>query len=317
MKNILPILMATVTVAFAPHAAALEVFACEPEWGALAQELGGDRVSIYVATGALQDPHRIQARPSLLARARRADLVVCTGAELEIGWLPIVLRQSGNDAIQPGRPGYFEAADFVPKLEVPMRLDRAEGDVHAAGNPHIQTDPRNIARVATALAGRLAQIDPAGARHYQTRHRDFAGRWDAALRRWEQRAAPLRDAPIVVQHKGFPYLEHWLGLRERASLEPKPGVEPTSAHLAAVLERLKREPAKMILRAAYNDGRASEWLAERAGIPAVVLPFTVGGSDQARDLFGLFDDTVQRLLDALRCTGAHACRQQPGAGSDR
>lgn len=317
MKNIFQILMAAVTVALAPHAAALEVFACEPEWGALARELGGDRVSIYVATGALQDPHQIQARPSLLARARRADLTVCTGAELEIGWLPIVLRQSGNDAIQPGKPGYFEAAGFVPKLEIPTRLDRAEGDVHAAGNPHIQTDPRNIARVAAALAERLAQIDPAGARHYQTRHRDFARRWDAAIRRWEQQAAPLRDAPIVVQHKGFPYLEHWLGLRERASLEPKPGVEPTSAHLAAVLEQLKREPAKMILRAAYNDGRASEWLAERAGIPAVVLPFTVGGSDQAGDLFGLFDDTVRRLLEALRCDGAHACRERPGAGSDR
>ena len=284
----------------APAHAELRIFACEPEWGALTQELGGDRVAVYAATSALQDPHRIEARPSLLAQARRADLVVCTGAELEAAWLPIVLRQSGNSAVQPGKPGYFEAANYVQKLEVPTRLDRAEGDVHAAGNPHIQTDPRNIGRVAAALVQRLAEIDPAGAAYYQARYRDFAPRWEAAIKRWEQQAAPLKDVRIVVQKKGFPYLENWLGLREIAALEPKPGVEPTSAHLTAVLEQLQRQPAKMILRAVYSDGRASEWLAERAKIPTVVVPFTVGGSDKAKDLFELFDDTVQRLLGALR-----------------
>jgi len=212
----------------------------------------------------------------------------------------VVLRQSGNSAVQPGKPGYFEAANYVQKLEVPTRLDRAEGDVHAAGNPHIQTDPRNIGRVATALAQRLAEIDPADATYYQARYRDFASRWEAAIKRWDKQAAPLKDVPVVVQHKGFPYLEHWLGLREVAALEPKPGVEPTSAHLTAVLEQLQRQPAKMILRAAYSDGRASEWLTERARIPAVVLPFTVGGNDKAKDLFSLFDDTVQQLLGALK-----------------
>ena len=301
MKNILKLLLSAAALAFSPFAAAaLNVFACEPEWGALAQELGGDHVTVYVATNALQDPHQIQAKPSLLAQARRADLVVCTGAELEIGWLPIVLRQSGNSAVQPGKPGYFEAANYVQKLEVPTRLDRAEGDVHAAGNPHIQTDPRNIGRVATALAQRLAEIDPAGAIYYQSRYRDFAPRWEAAIKRWEQQAAPLKGVTVVVQHKGFPYLEHWLGLREAAALEPKPGVEPTSAHLTEVLEQLQREPAKMILRAAYSDDRASEWLAGRAKIPAVALPYTVGGNDKAKDLFSLFDDTVQQLLGALK-----------------
>ena len=300
MKNFLSTLFIVATLAFAQHAAALDIFACEPEWGALAQELGGDRVSTYVATNALQDPHQVQAKPSLLARARRTQLVVCTGAELEIGWLPIVLRQSGNSAVQPGKPGYFEAGDFVQKLEVPTRLDRAEGDVHAAGNPHIQTDPRNIGRVATALAQRLADIDPAGAAYYQARYRDFAPRWEAAIKRWEKQAAPLKGVTVVVQHKGFPYLENWLGLREVAALEPKPGVEPTSAHLTEVLEQLQREPAKMILRAAYSDGRASEWLAERARIPEVALPYTVGGNDKAKDLFSLFDDTVQQLLGALK-----------------
>jgi len=280
--------------------AAVSILACEPEWGALSEELGGDKVSVYIATNALQDPHRIQARPSLIARARSADMVVCTGSELEIGWLPILLRQSGNANIQPGKPGYFEASNFVRKLEVPMHLDRADGDVHPGGNPHIQTDPRNILLVAKQLALRLAQVDAANAAYYAAREKSFAERWNVAMKRWETLAAPLKGVPIVVQHKGFPYLEDWLGLREVATLEPKPGVEPTSTHLAEVLAQLQRQPAKMVIRAAYNDGRASEWLAERAHIPAVALPFTVGADAQSKDLFGLFDDTVQRLLKALQ-----------------
>ena len=283
-----------------PAAAALNVLACEPEWAALAQELAGDKVKVASATTALQDPHRVEARPSLLARARNADLLVCTGAELEVGWLPILLRQSGNERIQPGKPGYFEAAHHVRLLEVPRRLDRAEGDVHAGGNPHIQTDPRNIAAVAEALAARLAILDHGNAAYYESRRKAFAERWTAAMKRWDAQAAPLKGMPIVVQHKGFPYLNDWLGLREVAVLEPKPGVEPTMSHLTEVLAQLQRQPAKMVLRAAYNDGRPSAWLSERAGIPAVELPFTVGGSERAKDLFGLFDDTVQRLLSAAR-----------------
>lgn len=300
MKKILAVLSFMAGAAWAFQASALEVFSCEPQWGALVQELGGEHVSIYNATNALQDPHQIQAKPSLLAKARAAQLVVCTGAELEIGWMPVVLRQSGNAAIQPGKPGYFAAADYVQKLEVPTALDRAAGDVHASGNPHIQTDPRNIARVAAALAQRLAAVDPVNAGYYQTRYQDFSARWQAAMQRWEKQAAPLRGVAVVVHHKAFIYLENWLGLDEVAQLEPKPGVEPTSSHLADVLQQLQRQPAKMILRTPYNSERPSAWLSERAKIPAVMIPDTVGGSDQAKDLFGLFDDIVQRLTGALR-----------------
>jgi len=283
-----------------PAFAALNILACEPEWGALAHELGGDKVSVYNATNALQDPHRVEAKPSLMARARGADLLACTGAELEVGWLPILLRQTGNPKIQPGQPGNFEAAHYVRMLEIPTRLDRAEGDVHPGGNPHIQTDPRNIALVADALAKRLAEIDAANADYYRQRHIQFAARWKTAIANWEKLAAPLKGTPVVVQHKGFPYLENWLGLKQVAALEPKPGVEPSSAYLSGLLGQLQRQPAKMVIRAAYNDARASEWLTERAKIPAVALPFTVGGSERAKDLFGLFDDTVQRLLGALK-----------------
>ena len=283
-----------------PSVAVLNILACEPEWGALAQELGGDKVSVYNATTAFQDPHHVQAKPSLLARARNADLVVCTGSQLEIGWLPILQQQAGNSRIQPGQPGNFEAAQFVRMQEIPGSIDRSQGDVHPGGNPHIQTDPRNIGLVADAMAKRLSEIDPANGAHYQSKYRSFAERWKSAIQTWEKQAAPLRDMSIVVHHKAFIYLESWLGLKEVASLEPKPGVEPSSTHLSAVLAQLQRQPAKAIVRAAYTDGRGSEWLAERAKIPTVVLPFTVGGSERAKDLFGLFDETIQKLLSAQK-----------------
>ena len=300
MKKLLIALVLACGLAAAPANAALKVFACEPEWAALAAELGGDRVSTFSATTAKQDPHRIEARPSLIAKLRNADILVCTGADLEAGWLPALLRSAANPAVRPGARGYFEAAHYVSMLEVPVRLDRAEGDVHAAGNPHIQTDPHNIARVAVALTQRLAEIDPAQASHYQARHRDFSTRWSAAIQRWEKHATSLRNTAVVVQHRGFPYLERWLGLRAVAALEPKPGVSASAAHLAQVLARLKSQPAKMVLRAAYQDGKPSEWLAQQTGIRAVVLPYTVGGSERATDLFGLFDDTITHLLEANR-----------------
>lgn len=281
-----------------PASAAVRVFACEPEWAALTQELGGDLVAVTSATTALQDPHQIQARPSLIARMRNADLLVCTGAELEIGWLPALLQQSGNARVQPGQPGNFAAADSVRKLEIPTVLDRSQGDVHAAGNPHIQTDPRNIAAVASALSIRLQQLDPSNASQYARRQADFAQRWQQAMGRWSARAAPLRGTPVASQHKGFAYLYDWLGLREVAVLEARPGVEPTVSHLQGVLATLKSQPAKMVLHAAYQDSRASDWLSRNASIPVVKVPFTVGGSDAAKDLFGLFDDTVTRLLAA-------------------
>ena len=283
-----------------PVLAALNVFACEPEWGALARELAGDAASVYVATNARQDPHRIEARPSLIARARSADLVVCTGAELEAGWLPLVLTQSGNAKIQNGRPGYFEAARHVEMREIPQRLDRAQGDVHAAGNPHVHLDPRNIARVASALAARIAQIDAANAARYEARSQAVLERWQQAILRWETLAAPLKGTPLVVHHKDMSYLFAWLGLREVAALEPKPGLPPTTAHLSELLARLAQDPAKAVVRSAYSDPRGGEWLSERAKIPVIVLPFTVGGSDKAQDLFGLFDDTLARLLAMIK-----------------
>ncbi len=282
----------------APASAALNVLTCEPEWEALVKELGGDKVKVSSATTALQDPHRVEARPSLIARTRNANLLVCTGLELEVGWLPVLIQQSGNSRLADGQPGYFMAGPLVPRLDVPTKLDRAEGDVHAAGNPHIQQHPKNIALVAAPLAKRLAELDGANAAYYDARYKDFSARWSAATAKWEQQAAPLKGVAIVEHHKNMEYLMAWLGMRQVGTLEPKPGVEPSAAHLNALLGQLQKQPAKMVVRAGYQDGRASQWLSEHAKIPAVTLPFTVGGDDRSKDLFSFFDSTVQKLLEA-------------------
>ena len=289
------------SAAFAlPAHAAVKVLACEPEWGALTTELAGDLVDVGVATSAMQDPHQIQAKPSLISRARNADMVVCTGAELEIGWLPVLLQQSGNPKLQPGQPGHFAAAHFVRKLDVPKQVDRSQGDVHPDGNPHIQTDPRNIALVATALGARLAQVDPAHAAQYQQRGAAFSQKWQANMQRWAAQARPLHGVAIAAHHKAYTYMEDWLGLQEVALLEPKPGVEPSASHLEEVLATLKTHPARMVIYSAYQDPKPDEWLSEHAHIPAVKIAFTVGGTDGAKDLTGLFDDTVARLVAALK-----------------
>lgn len=279
-----------------PAQAALNIFSCEPEWAALSQELGGDLVSTYSATTAQQDPHQIQARPSLIARARQADLVICSGAELESGWLPQVLRQAANGKVQPGAPGNLETALLVPRLEIPQRLDRAEGDVHASGNPHIQMDPRNIALVANVLAQKLAQLDAVHAAQYATRHDNFSKRWNDAITQWTARGARLKGLRVVTHHKNMVYLLHWLGMVEAANLEPKPGIPPTVSHLQKLLATLRTTPVRGILRMPYEDEDASRWLSEHSGVPAFALPGTVGGLPGSDDLFKFFDLTLNQLL---------------------
>ena len=278
--------------------AKITLFTCEPEWTALAKELGGDRVDAASATTGLQDPHQIQARPSLIARMRAADMVVCTGAELEVGWLPVLLRQGANAKVQPGTPGYFEAARVVGLKEAPQALDRSLGDVHASGNPHIQTDPRNMLPVAAALTEQFTRIDPAGADTFKANLAAFETRWKAAIDGWQQKASALKGMPVLVQHKSWVYLIDWLGMREVAPLEPKPGIAPSTSYLADLLDKVKAEKPRMILVAAYEDDRGSKWMSEHASIPVATLPFTVGGSKEAETLTGLYDDTIRKLTAA-------------------
>lgn len=278
----------------------LKIFATVPEWGALAQTLGGDKVKVYTATTGLQDPHRIQARPSLIANARTSNMVMATGAGLENGWLPVVQRESNNPAIMNGKPGYFEASAYVRMLDVPAVVDRTMGDVHAAGNPHIQTDPRNMVLVGRALSARLEQLDPENAAYYRSRGEQFQKDWQANLARWQKEGAPLRGVKVWAQHDGYPYLNAWLGLNQVGVLEPRPGVEPSSRQLAEMLQRQQNVQARMVIASAYLNDAPSIWLGEKANIPVVVLPFTIGGNEQAKTLAGLYDDTLQRLLAALK-----------------
>lgn len=294
----IPVLLMA-ALASTPAQAKLKVFACEPEWGSLVNELAGDKVDVSVGTSALQDVHQIEAKPSLIAKVRSADLMVCTGAELEVGWLPQLIRQSGNSKVATGA-GSFMAASQVKTLEKPTALDRAYGDVHPQGNPHVQMDPRRVLVIARALDARLVELDPANAATYRQRLDDFSKRWLAAMTRWKVQAAPLKGRNVVVHHISWVYLWDWLGMKEVGALEPKPGVPPTSAHLASLITTTKGSKTLAIVRAAYQDGKPSEWLSERTGVPAVSLPFTVGGDAQSKDLFGLFDSTISKLLGAAK-----------------
>ncbi len=277
----------------------LKVFACEPEWAALAEEIGGKAVKASSATNALQDPHYIQARPSLISRVRRADIVICSGAQLEIGWLPMLLNKGSNPSVMPGNPGHFIASDFVKRLDVPATVDRSQGDVHPQGNPHVQTNPHNILLIADALAARMTELDADNASIYKRGLEDFSQRWREAISGWEARASSLRGKRIITHHKSWVYLENWLGMEEVANLEPISGVPPTAGHLSSLLKRFGDDGADIIIHAPFQSEKASKWLSERTGIPEIMLPLTVGGSDAATDLFSWFDDILDRLLGAL------------------
>lgn len=276
-----------------PLYAGLEVFVCEPEWASLAKELGGEHVDIYTATTNQQDPHHIQARPSLVAKARQADLLVCTGAELEIGWLPLLLRKSGNPNIQEGQAGYFLATDYVALLDKPIALDRSMGDVHAAGNPHVHLDPVRVQIIANKLSETLARLDPANRSDYEKKLASFTENWQNMIQQWAERTQHLKGKPIVVHHKNWTYLQHWLGLNQAAVLEPKPGIPPTSSHLSSLVSGLKANPAQVIVYASYQDSKAANWLSKKTGIPTLELRFSPATDET---LVHWFDQLLNQLV---------------------
>ena len=293
------VLTAGAAAACAPSAAAeVRIFACEPEWAALAEEIGGDNVVAFSATHAGQDPHYIRARPSLIAQVRRADVLLCSGAELEVGWLPVLMQRGARRIVQPGESGHIMAADHVEVLGQPEVVDRSLGDIHPSGNPHVHLDPRNIVLVATVLAERLAEIDLANAEAYSSRLASFQARWSEAMEGWERRLAGLRGMRVIVYHQEWVYFLNWSGLERAASLERAPGIPPSASHLRTVLERARGADVKAILKTPFESDNATGWLSERAGIPVVELPYTVGGRHGADNLFSLFDVTLALLEDA-------------------
>uniref|UniRef100_E6XP25 Zinc ABC transporter, periplasmic-binding component, ZnuA n=1 Tax=Shewanella putrefaciens (strain 200) TaxID=399804 RepID=E6XP25_SHEP2 len=274
--------------------AELNVFACEPEYAALAKELA-PTANIYSATTALQDPHQVQARPSLIAKMRQADLVVCAGADLEVGWLPMLQMKSANAKVQSTQKGLFFAADHIETLDKLASVDRSMGDVHAQGNPHLHFDPMRLLQVATALTSKMAQLDPASEAHYQQSLADFTARWQAAIPRWEEQAKGLQGKKMIAYHSSFRYLFNWLGIEQVADLEPKPGLAPTSGHLASLLTRAEQGDILAVVVASYQDERGAKWLGEKAHLPVLMLPMSVGGNDSSKDLFSLYDSVISLL----------------------
>lgn len=290
----LRILSLIILVALSQPVLAINIFTCEPEWHALATEIAGSDASVYVATSANQDPHHVQARPSLISAVRRADLVFCTGGGLESGWLPVLLSKGSNPNVQRA-PGLLLAAEQVTLLEKPTSLDRAEGDIHASGNPHVHLDPRRIVIIAEKLKDRLIEIDAPKSDDYQKRFDAFKERWTKNIQHWEESAAPLHDRPVIVHHRSWSYLLDWLNMRQVGELEPKPGIPPTPAHLAALITTTQTEHAHLILFTHYNGDKAAKWLAQRTDACAVELPFTVDG-DSSTSLEALFSQLIDVLV---------------------
>ncbi|HEY0825106.1 MAG TPA: zinc ABC transporter substrate-binding protein [Ramlibacter sp.] len=282
-------------------AQALTVFTCEPEWAALARQLA-PQAEVRSATHARQDPHHIEARPSLIAMLRKADLAVCTGSGLEAGWLPMLQQRAGNPRVQDGAPGMLFAGEQLTLIDPRPAGSPFEGDVHAGGNPHAQLDPHRLLQFAAVLARRLEEIDPAGRDAYRARLAAFQSDWRARIAQWERRAAPLRGMRVAAQHSTFAYLWRWLGIEQVADLEPKPGVPPTPGHLQKVLEEVRATPPRAVVVSAYQDPRGVQWLAQQLGSGATLLqlPSTVTEEAPTDTLGGLFDHLIDRLLAAAR-----------------
>ncbi len=279
-------------------AATLNLFACEPEWAALARNLA-PRANIVSATHARQDPHDIEARPALISALRRADLALCTGASLEAGWLPMLQQRAGNPNTLPGKPGMFIAADGLNLIaDAHHHPARDKGHVHREGNPHFQLDPARLAQVAARLSERLAQLDPADASGYRERFMQWQTAWAQKMQAWRQRAQPLFGKAVLAEHSSFAYLFRWLELYQVADLEPVPGLPPTLAHLQTLLQRSRDDPPMAVIQTLYQDPQAGLWIGQRLAIPVLFLPSTVTAEGPTQTLEGLFDHLIDALVGA-------------------
>lgn len=302
MRSSFPVIRASVGLllsAWTQATLAFTVFACEPEWAALVRVLD-PQASVFVATHAGQDPHQVEARPALIAQLRRADLAVCTGASLEAAWLPVLQARAGN----PKARDVFFAADHVQRIDLqPGAIATPwSGDVHPEGNPHVHADPRNLLRIAQALAQRLAAERPAVRAAVEARLAAFESRWRAHIARWEQTGAPLRGKKVAAQHTAFGYLWRWLGIEQVADLEPKPGMPPTPGHLHRLLTSLRAAPPMALVVAGYQDPRPGRWLASQlgGGVPLLVFAATVTEDAAETELVQWFDGMLRELLAAAR-----------------
>jgi zinc/manganese transport system substrate-binding protein len=284
-----------------PAAAAVKVVTTTEGLAAVAREVGGDRVQVESLSRGVQDPHFVDANPMLAVKLRNADLLVDVGLDLEIGWLPPLVNQSRNGEIQPGGPRRFTAASAVQLLDVPSGpVSRAQGDLHPGGNPHFLTDPRRVARIAAALAGRLAALDGKNADFYAQRAQDFQRRIDADLARWTAELAPVKGRKIFTRHRTMTYFLDWTGLVSAGELEPRPGVPPPPSHLAELVAIAQREGVKAITVENFYDSKSAEVVSRHSGAKIVLIPGDVGGEPGIDTYEKYVDVVVRRIGGALR-----------------
>lgn len=276
-----------------PAEAKLRVVTTTQDLAAITEAIGGDDVDVASLTPGTRDPHYAVAKPSMIRRVFRADLLILIGADMEIGWLPPLLQSARNGKVLPGNPGFMDMSRFVQLLGVQSGpVSRALGDVHAKGNPHYWLDPRNGLRMARAIAARLGEIDPDHAEAYQNRFDAFARNMEVKLPEWRAALADLKDQPVIAYHKSFDYLADAFGFRIVDEVEPKPGIAPSAASLGALIQRIERDHISLLIMEPYYERRSARYLNEHTGLRAVVLPQSVGAEKSIKTYFDLFDGIV-------------------------
>ena len=268
------------TILFAsPAVAGVRVVATIPDFGDVAARIGGEHVHVITLVKGTQDPHYVEAKPSTMVKLNRADLLIHAGLQLEVGWLPRLVAGARNSKIQPGALGYLDCSTFVAAVEVPHGTpDRAEGDIHPGGNPHYWTDPRNVLLIADGIAARLGLVDPDNAGAYQSGLKAFKAELTAKIKEWEALLGPHRGTKVVVFHRSWSYFLSWSGYTNAGELEPKPGIEPSPSHVAALIARVRGQGVKLVLQESFYPQNLSKLFAKKAGAKLLVVPTMVGAS---------------------------------------
>jgi len=301
-KNLLVFAIAAASFASArPAAAALKVVTTTADLGALAKEVGGDKVQVDSFAKGYQDPHFVEPKPSFILLANKADLLIVVGRELEIGWLPPLITSSRNPKIQVGAAGYLDASTNVKILEIPTgQITRAMGDVHPAGNPHYWLDPGNGRKIAAAIRDKFSELSPADKAYFAQRYSDFDRRLADAEKKWDATMAPYKGTKIVTYHRSWPNFVDRFGLDTIGYVEPKPGIPPSPSHTLELIGEMKRQSVKVILVEPYFDLKTPQSIASQTGGKVLVLAPSVGGTKEATDYITLFDYNVNTLASTLK-----------------
>lgn len=281
--------------------AKLDVVATLPDYGAIAEAIGGDKVKVTSMARGTEDPHFVDARPSFIRVLNQADVLLEGGLELEIGWLPPLVNAARNARILSGAPGHVILSRGITLLEVPVGpVDRSMGDVHPSGNPHYWLDPANGKIIAARLAEAFARLDRSNAARYEANLKAFNQRLDAKLAEWARSLDPFRGTKVITYHKSFSYFLERFGLELAGTIEPKPGIEPSPTHINALIPRAKEQGVKLIIIEPCRPRKTPEYVAGGIGAKMLILPTSVGGNAKVKDYFDLFDYHVGQIVEALK-----------------